>query len=106
MEHRSNVVELRTRLSEVRETAESDDGLVTVTLGAQGELLALVLDPRIYRSPDSAALARDITDTWHRATEAVRERVRGLTVDAFGERDTGDDSAFGPVLAVLDRLAR
>jgi DNA-binding protein YbaB len=103
---RSRLVELQSRLPEVRETAESADGLITVTLGARGELLALELDPRIYRTTDAAALAQDILDTVRRAADAVRERVKKLTTEAFGESDTGDDPAFGPVLGRLERMAR
>jgi DNA-binding protein YbaB len=102
---RSDLAALRERLPQVRETAESDDGLIRVTLGAKGELLALDLNPRIYRVPDSAALARDITATVHRAAEAVRERVYALTRSVLSDPDAADPS-FDPMLAELDRKAR
>ena len=68
-----DVRSLRARLGEIRAGAESDDGLITAVAGGSGQLLELRLDPRIYRAPDSAGLARAITDTIH---EAVRRAQR------------------------------
>jgi len=76
---RTGLLALRERLADVRETAESDDGLITVTVGARNELLGLELDPRVFRTPDSAALAADILGTTRRAAERVRVRLYELT---------------------------
>jgi DNA-binding protein YbaB len=87
------------RLEDVRVTVESDDGLIVATLGGRGELLTLDLDPRIYRTPDSRALATAITATIRRAREQVAERAAALTRHALRP---GDDPAFGPLLRRLD----
>ncbi|MBK1786942.1 YbaB/EbfC family nucleoid-associated protein [Prauserella cavernicola] len=71
--------DIQTRLAEVEETAESDDGLITVKVNARGDLLELELDPRLYRSPDSAALSREITETYRAARAAADERAFELT---------------------------
>lgn len=76
---RAGLLTLRERLAEVRETVESDDGLITVTVGARNELLDLELDPRVFRTPDSAALAAGILGTTRRAAERVRVRLHELT---------------------------
>ncbi|MFI7676883.1 YbaB/EbfC family nucleoid-associated protein [Actinophytocola sp. NPDC049390] len=76
---RAGLLAVRERLADVRETAESDDGLITVTVGARTELLDLRLDPRVLRSPNSTALAADILATTRRAAERVRTRLYELT---------------------------
>ncbi|WP_208378997.1 YbaB/EbfC family nucleoid-associated protein [Cumulibacter soli] len=60
---------------EVSVTERSSDGLVKVTVDPRGAILALDLDPRIYRRPDARALGESILDTIRRASEAAQERV-------------------------------
>jgi DNA-binding protein YbaB len=114
---RSGLISLQARLPEVRETAESEDGLIRVTLGGRSELVALVLDPRIYRVPNSEALAGEIRATVHRAAAAVRERLYVLTRSLLSDparagsehQHTGPetrDPSFDLVLAELDRRGR
>lgn len=55
-------------------TAWSKDGLVKAVVGARGHLLELDLDPRVYRNPNSKALAATILAT-----------VRAATDDALGQ---------------------
>lgn len=50
-------------MTEARVTMDSADGLVTVVTSGRGEVLELELDPRIYQSPDSRALADTILET-------------------------------------------
>lgn len=56
-------------------TEKSRDGLISVTVGARGDLVRLDIDPRIYRRPDSRALADTITETVHLAAMKAQERV-------------------------------
>lgn len=100
---RTDLLALRDRLADVRETAESDDGFVSVTLGAKNELLALRIDPRVLRTPDSVVLARTIEQTVHRAAERVRRRLHELTRSLPTEPGPGGADPFGPVLAALGR---
>jgi DNA-binding protein YbaB len=101
---RSDLLTLRDRLAEVRETAESDDGLITVTLGAKNELLDLRIDPRVFRTPDSAALADSIARTARRAAEQVHRRLYALTRSTVSDPDPDTaDPWFDPVLAGVDR---
>jgi DNA-binding protein YbaB len=59
----------------VRVTEKSPDGLVTVTVGARGDLIKLELDPRIYRRPDSRRLADVITQTVRKAADKAQDRI-------------------------------
>ena len=93
------------RIAEIRATAESDDGLISATVGGYGELVELQLDPRIYRAPDSAGLAEAITDTVHRAAERAQDECFAVVADYLPSDATAKpaDLRFGPVLQELDR---
>jgi DNA-binding protein YbaB len=73
---REGMGELQRDLQAVAVSAKSPDGYVTATVGARGQLLKLQLDPRIYRRPDSTALATTITETVQRAVADAAEQVR------------------------------
>ncbi|MFV2115755.1 YbaB/EbfC family nucleoid-associated protein [Micromonospora sp. LOL_025] len=101
---RSELLSLRDRLAEVAETAESDDGLISVTLGAKNELLDLRIDPRVFRDPDSTALADAITRTTHRAAGQVHRRLYALTRWTLADPDPDtSDPWFDPTLAPASR---
>jgi hypothetical protein len=93
------------RLVEVRATAESPDGMVGATVGGGGELVDLWLDPRIYRRPDSEALARTIAETVRRAVRGAHEQ--GVEIAAAFLADDAPpestDPRFDPVLREPDR---
>ncbi|WP_153506279.1 YbaB/EbfC family nucleoid-associated protein [Cumulibacter manganitolerans] len=72
---------------EVSITESSRDGLVKVTVDARGSLLALDLDPRIYRRPDARSLAESILETIRRATDAAQERVLDIFEPAVSRDD-------------------
>ncbi|MFE9207257.1 YbaB/EbfC family nucleoid-associated protein [Micromonospora sp. NPDC007230] len=103
-----DLLTVQQRLAEVRATAESHDGLISATVGGRGELLELALDPRIYRDPDSRALAREITDTIHRARKLAADQAFALTrrVLAPGADRAETDLGFDPLLQHLDRETR
>ena len=50
-------------------TAWSTDGLIKAVVGPRGHLLELELDPRVYRTPNSKALAATILSTVRAATD-------------------------------------
>jgi DNA-binding protein YbaB len=70
---------LQRELAEVAVSATSADKLVTATVGARGQLLALKLDPRIYRRPDSTALSASIVETVQRAVEDAAGQVHRIS---------------------------
>lgn len=95
---------VRAELAELEEPAESPDGLVAVTVGAQGQLRSLWLDPRVYRNPDAAALAEDIVEAVREAAESAEARALAIAEPVLAPGDT--DPFLGPAFAELDRLIR
>ncbi|GAA2299934.1 hypothetical protein GCM10010149_56140 [Nonomuraea roseoviolacea subsp. roseoviolacea] len=67
--------ELHAKARAIQVTETSRDGLVSVTVGARGDLIRLDLDPRIYRRPDARHLADTIAETARRATVRAQERI-------------------------------
>ncbi len=90
---------------QVEVTRQSWDGLVAATVGAQGELVALDIDPRVYRHPDAGALADTIVETVRAATAEVRERVVELLAPLVGEEQMRLH-LDGDLDAVLDRMSQ
>ncbi|EME58531.1 hypothetical protein H074_18168 [Amycolatopsis decaplanina DSM 44594] len=98
---------MQERMAGIRATADSEDGLISVTVGGAGELIELWLDPRVYRTLDSAALAESITATVHRA--AAESQEKGMVIAAgflpAESSPEGTDLRFGPLLHRLDERA-
>lgn len=88
------------KLVDIEVTEESDDGLIAATVGARGELRALDLDPRIYRSQDATALADDILATVRKAADTAGRRAYDAAVEVLPPGATYEDTdvAFDPVL--------
>jgi DNA-binding protein YbaB len=100
---RQGMSALQQELRELKVTAKSPDGYVTATVGARGQLLKLDLDPRIYRRPDSAALAGTITETVQRAVADAGEQVRRIGEKHAPGTDVGS-YLRGDVAQRLDRF--
>ncbi|GIJ26967.1 hypothetical protein Vqi01_21290 [Micromonospora qiuiae] len=107
---RSGLDELQTRLAELRVTERSDDGQVTATVNARGELVSVELSNSIYRARDAEGLSAKITATARRAsaaaTAATQELVAGYLPAGSGTADflrTGD---FGTLLGRADQVLR
>ena len=81
--------ELSARLARLSACARSDDRLVTVTVGASGDLVGLELDERIRRRP-AAETARSILTTLRVAQAGLTEAVADATAETVGA-----DSATG-----------
>ena len=88
---------------EVQITEKSSDGLVSVTVNANGRLVRLDLDPRIYRRPDSRELADTIVETIERASEAVQERVLDI-FEPLVPREQMRVNIEGDTEAILDNM--
>lgn len=93
-------------LADLRVTEASTDDLVSVTVGPYGDLLAIELDPRVYRSRDADALARNILTTTRaavdRAARDAAETAAALLPDHVDRSRA--DLAFDPALYELDRV--
>lgn len=100
----ARVRETYARLGEVESTATSADGLVSVTVGSNGQVRGIELNPRVYRKLDPSELAGSIMAQVDRATAVVSEERKKLMEplmpdgvpyeEVFGERITLD--AFLP----------
>jgi DNA-binding protein YbaB len=74
----SRLDDLQQRVIEVTGTAWSPDGLVKAVVGPRGHLLDLELDPRIYRTPNSKALAATIQATIRAAVEQANDKAQEI----------------------------
>lgn len=98
--------EIQQKAREVQVTEKSRDGLVSVTVGARGELVRLDLDPRIYRRPDSRELADAITETVHAAQASAKERVMEVFAEIIPRKqlDLQVDGDFDNTLESITAL--
>lgn len=95
---------MQARLGDIRAGARSGDGLISAVVGGSGELLELRLDPRIYRAPDSAGLARAITDTIHLAARRAHDQGLAIAARFLPDGTESADLTFGLALTELDRV--
>jgi DNA-binding protein YbaB len=107
---RSGLDDIQRRLADLRVSAQSDDGLVTATVDARGQLADLRLDRRIYRDADPGRLGRTIVATVREATTRATEQVREMMAD-YLPADSGAlrfvrDNDFGSLLRRQDDIMR
>lgn len=62
-------------ITDVRADGVSPDGLVTATVNGIGDLVALELNPRVYREHDSRALAARVVAAVAEANAEARRQV-------------------------------
>ncbi|OXM45466.1 hypothetical protein CFP75_30685 [Amycolatopsis alba DSM 44262] len=98
---------VRNETADLRVSAESPDGLIIATVTSRGELVDLAIDPRVYRSPASTALAEAILDATRQAAANARHLVfarlrRFLPADAtFSTTDLDLDPFLVPMNQAL-----
>lgn len=95
---------LQAQARAVQVTEKSQDGLISATVGARGELIRLDLDPRIYRRPDSRELADTITDTIKAAGVKAQERVLEV-FEPLIPREEMQQHMDGDLEGVLERMS-
>jgi DNA-binding protein YbaB len=78
---RRNLGDTQRRVLQIRGEARSDDRLIKVVVGPRGQLIDLELDPRVFRNPDSKALAAAILATCRAAVEDSQRKSRELRDD-------------------------
>jgi DNA-binding protein YbaB len=107
---RSGMDELQQKLAQLQVSAESEDGYVRATVGPRGHLVALKLDPRVYRDGDADALARKITATVQeatsRATDQVQQLVAGYLPRGSAAADFLKDNSFATLMRRHDAAMR
>jgi len=105
---RSGLDELQQELAEMRVSADSDDGLITVTVDPRGQLVDLRLDRRVYREMTPEQLSRAIVETTGGPPARTTERVTALMAD-YLPADSGAmrfvrDSNFSSLLRRQDQI--
>ena len=81
--------ELAARLTELKATARSEDGLVEVTVGSSGALVGLELDEDVRRQ-SAAKTAREILATLGAAQAAMTKAATAVTAETVGaDSETG-----------------
>ena len=105
---RSGLDEVQGKLAEMRVTARSEDGLITATVDARGQLADLRLDRRVYRETDPEKLGREIVATVRAATDRAGDGVRELMAE-YLPADSGAmrfvrDNDFGSLLRRQDDI--
>jgi len=73
--------ETQKQLTKLTGTAWSPDRMVKAVVGPRGQLVELELDPRIYRRPNSTALAATIVATVQEAVADVMRRSNEIIDD-------------------------
>jgi hypothetical protein len=74
----SNLHDTRDRILRIRGRAWSDDRLIKAVVGPRGQLIELEIDPRVFRNPNSTALAANIVATVRAAVEDSLRQGREL----------------------------
>jgi DNA-binding protein YbaB len=96
--------QVRDEMDSLEAVADSADGLVRATVGGRGELLALDLDPRIFRDPDSLALSEKILETVQAANERAHRRMVRLAKRLLPGADAETlDPRFDPFLRLVEK---
>lgn len=83
-----NVGQTQRQVLAVTGTAWSEDRLVKAVVGPRGQLLELEIDPRIYRTPNSTALAASILSTVRAAVDDANTKTKEIIERAL-PRDRG-----------------
>lgn len=78
---------LREQVRSLTVTAHSADRLVTAVAAPGGRIVDLELDPRIYRNPDSYALADSILSAIEQAQDGVANREAEIRAKALPEAE-------------------
>lgn len=83
-----NVEQTRQQMLEVTGTAWSDDRFIKAVVGPRGQLLELDIDPRVFRNPNSKALAASILSTVRAAVEDANKKTKEI-LDKAMPKDPG-----------------
>lgn len=75
---RDGMNELQQKLLAVKSQVTSEDGSVTVTVGPRGHLVEIEFDPRIYRRPNTKALAASVLEATQRAADNTAKEVEAI----------------------------
>ncbi|GAA3969229.1 hypothetical protein GCM10023085_59440 [Actinomadura viridis] len=84
-EQRQQLQDMQAKVAALGATGEAADGMVKVTVGAQGELTKVEFDPRVYRKLASQELAEAVLEASQDAVRQVGEQRREVMAGAVPE---------------------
>jgi DNA-binding protein YbaB len=94
---RNNLAASQQRILKIKGEAWSDDRLIKAVVGPRGQLIDLEIDPRVFRNPNSKALAASILATVRTAVDdalrqgrEVRDELVPKDLRALAESRRGD----------------
>jgi DNA-binding protein YbaB len=73
---RNNLASSQQKILKIKGEAWSEDRLVKVVVGPRGQLIDLEIDPRVFRNPNSKALANTILATVRAAVDDAQRQSR------------------------------
>ncbi|MEV0144730.1 MULTISPECIES: YbaB/EbfC family nucleoid-associated protein [unclassified Nonomuraea] len=88
------VKDMHHKVRDLTGSAQSEDGMVTVTVGPQGELRAVEFDPRVYRELTPTELAACVVEQAAVAARKVADELRTLAGPLIAE-DVPFEDLFG-----------
>ena len=83
-----NAAQTRQQIMEITGTAWSEDRMIKAVVGPRGQLIELEIDPRVYRTPNSKALAATIISTVRAAVEDANKQTKEI-VEKVMPKDRG-----------------
>jgi DNA-binding protein YbaB len=93
-EKRAQLKDLQRTMSEMGATVTTEDEMITVTVGPQGRLASLELNPRVYRKLAPSELAEAVLAAVREASAQVDGQVRAALEPMMSDRDDGDEGGF------------
>jgi DNA-binding protein YbaB len=90
----SNVADTQRKMLAVTGTAWSEDRMIKAVVGPRGQLVDLEIDPRVYRKPNSKALASTILSTVRAAVEQAVTKTQEIVDQSMPQ--VGDMLRPGP----------
>lgn len=101
----AQIRQLQEQAGQVRASARSRDGLISVEVGAQGQLVGLRLDPGAYERLSPQRLAGVIMELARAAASDAAARVREVMAPVL-PTDSDLARANSPTLSMLRDMAR
>jgi DNA-binding protein YbaB len=100
---RNNLATSQQKILKIKGEAWSEDRLVKVVVGPRGQLIDLEIDPRVFRNPNSKALANTILATVRAAVDDAQRQSREVRDDLIPKdlRALADGRPGNPDLLTL-----
>lgn len=105
----SGMSDVQKKMLRVTGEAWSADRMIKAVVGPRGHLIELEIDPRVFRKPDSKALAASIVATTRKAVEEASRRSKEILDESLPSdlrRVVDAESSLGKLLQTHDATVR